>query len=47
MDAKQRSSVVGYIQGNAAKHRLVQEVTDWPWTSLHFPDVCDPLEIWL
>ncbi|MEQ1849305.1 MAG: transposase [Candidatus Peribacteraceae bacterium] len=46
-DAKQRGSVVGYIQGNAMKHKLVREVTDWPWTSLHFLDVCDPLEIWV
>ena len=46
-DDKQRGAVVGYIQGNAMKHHFVSDSIDWPWTSLHFPNVLDPMEIWL
>lgn len=41
----QRSSAFYYVQGNAAKHRFVKNPADWPWTSIHFSDVCDPIEI--
>lgn len=44
--ARQRSAAIGYVQGNAMKHRLVHEVMDWPWTSLHFPSVIDLAELW-
>lgn len=46
-DDKQRGTVIGYIQGNAMKHNLVTDITDWPWTSLHFPEMLDPMEVWL
>lgn len=46
-DSRQRGTVAGYIQGNAMKHHLVSDILDWPWTSLHFPQMLDPMEIWL
>jgi len=45
-DSAQRSAAIGYVQGNAMKHGLVKEITDWPWTSLHFPSFIDPMEVW-
>ncbi|MEQ1849245.1 MAG: transposase [Candidatus Peribacteraceae bacterium] len=46
-DSRQRSTVIGYVQYNAVHHRLVKDITDWPWTSLHCPDVLDPMEVWI
>lgn len=43
---KQCSSALYYVQGNAMKHHLVNEITDWPWTSLHFPKLLHPMELW-
>ncbi len=45
-DEQQRSNALAYVQGNAMKHGLVQEILDWPWTSLHFPSKLDLLDIW-
>lgn len=33
-----------YVQCNAFKHNLVESPDDWPWTSLHYPDLIDSLE---
>jgi REP element-mobilizing transposase RayT len=46
-DSQQRSATLAYIQGNAMKHGLVTNITDWPWTSLHFPELLDPMDVWL
>jgi hypothetical protein len=46
-DSRQRSTVFHYIQGNAMKHEFVNDMLDWPWTSLHFSHLLDPMEIWL
>jgi REP element-mobilizing transposase RayT len=43
----QRSTALAYVQGNAMKHELVHDILDWPWTSLHFEHLSDPLEVWL
>lgn len=33
-----------YVEVNAKRHGLVQYPRDWPWTSLHFGRVMDPME---
>ena len=43
----QCSSTIGYVQGNAMKHGLTNDLLSWPWTSLRFPELLDPMEIWL
>lgn len=43
---EQRSSALGYIQGNAMKHKLVKEWIDWPWSSLHYEKILDPMGLW-
>ncbi len=43
---RQQSAAFTYVQGNAMKHGLVSGIQDWPWTSLHFPELIDPLELW-
>jgi len=46
-DAAQRTKALSYIQENAVKHQFVTKPEDWPWTSLHFVDRLDPLDIWI
>lgn len=43
----QCSAAIAYVQGNAMKHGLTSDLLSWPWTSLHFPELLDPMEIWL
>lgn len=43
----QCSAALAYVQGNAMKHGLTDDLLSWPWTSLHFPELLDPMEIWL
>lgn len=45
--SRQRSNTVHYITGNAMKHRLVNDIMKWPWTSLHFQEMLDPMEVWI
>lgn len=45
-DKAQLSAAISYVQGNGMKHGLAKEVTDYPWTSLHFASVLDPFEPW-
>lgn len=45
-DGAQRSTAMAYVLGNGMKHGLVDEVTKWPWTSLHYPEAVDLLETW-
>ena len=44
-DAAQAQRALIYIQENAIKHALVEDIADWPWTSLHFPELLDDWEI--
>jgi REP element-mobilizing transposase RayT len=46
-DSRQRKNAIGYIQYNATRHGLVKNIDDWPWTSLHFSHLLDPMEVWL
>ncbi len=46
-DDRQRSAALAYIQCNGSRHHLVKNAMDWPWTSLHFPHIIDPMDIWL
>ena len=36
---KQLEKAQIYVQENAVKHGLVENIEDWPWTSLHFEEV--------
>jgi hypothetical protein len=45
-DERQQSAAIAYVQGNGMKHGLVKEIMDWPWSSLHYPERMDPLELW-
>jgi putative transposase len=43
-DREQRQNALMYIENNARKHRLVDDMVNWPWTSLHMPEMLDPFE---
>ncbi|PIR49362.1 hypothetical protein COU79_05260 [Candidatus Peregrinibacteria bacterium CG10_big_fil_rev_8_21_14_0_10_54_7] len=45
-DEQQRSNAIAYVQHNAYRHGLIDDPCGWPWSSLAFPDVLDPLEVW-
>lgn len=45
-DERQQTAAIAYVQGNGMKHGLVKEIMDWPWSSLHYPERMDPLELW-
>ncbi len=36
-DGRQFTHAMHYVQGNAMRHRLVQDILDWPWSSLLYP----------
>jgi len=44
-DSIQRSSATEYIQWNAVRHELVASIDDWPWSSVHFTHLLDPMEL--
>jgi REP element-mobilizing transposase RayT len=46
-DSYQCSAAMAYVQGNAVNHALAKEFTDWPWSSLRFPELTDVIEPWL
>ncbi len=46
-DGRQCSAAMGYVQGNAMKHGLVDDIMQWPWSSLQYPHLLDPMELWL
>lgn len=46
-DGRQRSAALSYVHGNAVKHGLVTEILEWPWTSLHYQNRLDSMEVWL
>lgn len=41
---KQRSHAWRYITENALHHGLTETIEDWPWTSLHWEHLLDPME---
>ena len=43
----QRAACLNYINCNAINHGLVREPHHWPWTSLHYEHLLDPMEMWL
>ena len=40
-DTPQRDAALAYVRGNAARHGLVTDPADWPWSSLRFPGLVD------
>ena len=46
-DGRQSSTAMEYVHANAYKHQLVTTPLDWPWTSIHFSLLIDPMELWL
>ncbi len=40
----QLSSTLFYIQTNALHHQLVSTESDWPWSSIHFSRLLDPMD---
>jgi REP element-mobilizing transposase RayT len=46
-DGRQFSTAIHYVQGNGMRHGLVEDIIDWPWSSIHFPKLIDPCEVWL
>ena len=45
-DATQRSAALTYVQYNAWRHGLCADPEGWPWSSLRYAHLMDPLEIW-
>lgn len=43
--SSQCSAAMYYVLGNGMKHGLAADVMDWSWTSYHFPDLVDPMEV--
>ncbi|HLD71295.1 MAG TPA: hypothetical protein VI873_01620, partial [Candidatus Peribacteraceae bacterium] len=46
MDSRQRNNTIQYVTYNATHHHLVTTTDHWPWSSLHYQDLLDPMEIW-
>jgi len=44
-DNLQRDNAYDYIVYNPIRHSLVENINDWPWSSIHFPNLLDPMEI--
>ena len=40
-DLEQMYAAFHYVENNACKHDFVDNINDWPWTSLHFPHLID------
>jgi len=43
-DDDQLSTALRYVRDNAYGHRLVSKPENWPWSSIHFPHLLDPIE---
>lgn len=43
---RKRMNAFYYVAHNAVRHRLVTDIDDWPWSSIHFPHLIDPLPMW-
>ena len=43
-DDRQRSHAWRYITENALHHGLTENIDDWPWTSVHWEKILDPME---
>ena len=46
-DEKQWNQALQYVQYNPLHHHLVSDIQHWPWSSLHFQDLCDPAGLWI
>jgi REP element-mobilizing transposase RayT len=44
--SEQFGSTLAYVQYNAAKHKIVANFMDWPWSSFHFQKRLDLAEVW-
>tara|TARA_Y100000310_G_C20480812_1_gene714583 strand:- start:26 stop:379 length:354 start_codon:yes stop_codon:yes gene_type:complete len=42
---KQYNAVLNYVQHNAFRHGLTGDAYEWPWSSLQFQDLIDPMEV--
>ncbi len=42
-DVAQFRTAMAYIQCNAQKHELITRTAQWPWSSLHYPDIVESL----
>ncbi|MBI3331809.1 transposase [Candidatus Peregrinibacteria bacterium] len=45
-DTQQRNNALAYVSYNAWRHGMTGEMNDWPWSSVHYPHLLDPMEIW-
>ena len=43
----QRARTTRFIQNNPVNHKLVDDVSKWPWSSLHYQKQMDEMDIWL
>ena len=43
---QQRSHALHYVKHNAVRHKLVNDMTNWQWSSKWFPHLLDEMEIW-
>lgn len=46
-DGRQFTHAMHYVQGNAMRHRLVQDILGWPWSSLLHPHLLDTCAMWI
>ncbi len=37
------TAALAYVQHNAVHHHLVDDTTNWPWSSVHYPHLVDPM----
>ena len=44
-DNRQRDNAYDYIVYNPIRHSLVENINNWSWSSIHFPNMLDPMEI--
>ncbi|HCI03572.1 TPA: hypothetical protein DE059_01460 [Candidatus Peribacteria bacterium] len=42
----QRARTTRYIQNNPVNHKLVDDASKWPWSSLHYENLMDEMDIW-
>ena len=44
--SQQRSRVTRCIRNNPVNHKFDDDVTKWPWSSLHYQNLMDEMDIW-
>ncbi|MCF7844587.1 MAG: transposase [Kiritimatiellales bacterium] len=45
-DSEQRHNALMYIQNNPIRHEFAEGIDVWRWSSVYFPHLIDPMEIW-